>query len=140
MDGPESGRVKQPGAGVEAWLESCVVNTRLNPPLSLLGPWSHSEACGAQGDNSGTAPKEVPEMDKVNTVAVSRCNYFWNPVPVWAAPCVALYLLGISWDLCVVPFIFQMPCLHARAYRLLCFQIVTLGMFGWIKGRLVLRS
>ncbi|XP_045644878.1 transport and Golgi organization protein 1 homolog isoform X3 [Ursus americanus] len=39
------------------------------PPPPLVpppcGPRSHSEACGAQGDNSGTAPKEVPEKDKV---------------------------------------------------------------------------
>ncbi|XP_057166805.1 transport and Golgi organization protein 1 homolog isoform X3 [Ursus arctos] len=68
------------------------------PPPPLVPPpcglWSHSDACGAQGDNSGMPPKEV------NTVAVSSCNHFWNPVPVWAAPCVALYPLGISWDLC----------------------------------------
>ncbi|XP_057171270.1 uncharacterized protein LOC113270720 isoform X2 [Ursus arctos] len=36
------------------------------------GPWSHSEACGAQGDNSGTAPKEVPEMDKLVHVVPDR--------------------------------------------------------------------
>lgn len=86
--------VEQAGAGVEAWLESCMVNTSLNPPLSLLGLQPHSEACGAQGDNSGTLPKKVPEKDQVNMVAVSSCNHFWNPVPVWATPCPGLVSVG----------------------------------------------
>ncbi|XP_045644893.1 basic proline-rich protein-like [Ursus americanus] len=68
------------------------------PPLPLVpppcGPRSNSETCGAQGDKGGTVPKKDPEKDKVNTVAVSSCNHFWNPVPVWAAPCPGLVSVG----------------------------------------------
>lgn len=118
-------RVEQGGAGVEGWLTSCMVKASVNPPPSLVGLRSYSETCGTQGDNSGTPPKKVPQKDQVNTVSFLSCNHFWNPVPVWAAPCPDLCLLGMSWDLCVVSLTFQYAKSSFGAYRLLCFQIIT---------------
>ncbi|XP_045626843.1 uncharacterized protein LOC123775570 [Ursus americanus] len=114
------------------------------PPPHLVppcGPRFHSEGCGAQGDNSGTAPKKDPEKDKVNTVAVSSCNHFWNPVPVWAAPCPGLVSVGyILGSVCGAVYLLKCQVFMQEPTGFCVSSSSPLGCVGGTKAEFVQRS